>query len=92
MTTRTYPYKAWILMPSFKPVEVEFVRCYESFSNIDYGDLTAKGKCVQRLDIYPTKEAALEGGHARLEKHRAQIAKLQLGHDKKLAVLKKAAA
>lgn len=87
---RSYPYKAWVLMPSFKPAEVELVKKYESYSFLDYGDLTATGKCYQRGEIYATKEDALTGGHLRLEKSRAQIAKLQAGHDKKLAALKKA--
>lgn len=91
MTTRTYPCKGWILMPSFKPVEVEFVEKYKSLGD-DYGDMTAKQKIVRRDEIFNTKEAALDGGHARLERHRAQIAKLQAGHDKKLAALKKAIA
>jgi hypothetical protein len=86
---RSYPYKGWILMPSFKPVEVEFVEQYTSFGN-DYGDRTEKGKVYRRDEIFAGKQLALNGGHLRLEKHRAQIAKLQLGHDKKLAALKKA--
>jgi len=86
---RSYPYKAWILMPSFKPVEVEFVQEYRSFSE-SYGDVTDKGKIVRKDEIFASKEAAISAGHARLVKHRAQIAKLQLGHDKKLEVLKKA--
>lgn len=86
---RSYPYKAWILMPSFKPVEVEFVRNYETFGG-DYGDVKDGGKIVRRDEIYPSKDAAISGAHERLAKHRAQIAKLQLGHDKKLAALKKA--
>lgn len=86
---RSYPYKAWILMPSFKPVEVEFVEQYKSFSE-DYGDLTNKRKVVRRDEIFPTKQDAINGGHLRLRRHRAQIAKLQAGHDKKLEALKKA--
>lgn len=92
MTTRTYPYKAWILMPSFKPVEVSFVKAYSSFSGYDYGDITSAGKTCAVNDIHATKEAAMEVGHARLEALRGKIERMQLGHDKKLAALKKAAA
>ena len=86
----SYAYKAWILMPSFKPMEVEFVKQYEAFGGQDYGDLTTKGKIMRRDEIYATKSEAIKIGYERLEKSRAQIAKLQLGHDKKLAALKKA--
>lgn len=86
---RSYPYKAWILMPSFKPVEVEFVEQYISFVE-DYGDRAEKGKIYRRDEIFASKQLALNGGYLRLEKHRAQIAKLQAGYDKKLAALKKA--
>ena len=87
---RIYPYKAWILMPSFKPVEVEFTEHYPGWGGEDYGDKTASGKVVRRDEIFAGKALAITGGHLRLEKHRAQIAKLQLGHDKKLEALKKA--
>ena len=87
---RSYPYKAWILLPSFKPVEVEFVKTYEAFGGQDYGDLTDKGKIMRRDEIHASKSEAIKVGHERLAKSRAQIAKLQLGHDKKLEALKKA--
>jgi len=87
-----YPYKAWILMPSFKPVEVEFVKQYEAFGERDYGDVTNKGKLMRRDEIHATKSEAIKVGHERLAKSRAQIDKLQLGHDKKLEALRKAEA
>jgi hypothetical protein len=77
-------------MPSFKPVEVEFVKQYEAFGGEDYGDLTVKGKIMRRDEIHPTKDVAINVGHERLAKSRAQIAKLQMGHDKKLEALEKA--
>ena len=87
---RSYPYKAWILMPSFKPAEVEFTEHYPGWSGEDYGCKTASGKVVRRDEIFASRALAINGGRLRLEKHRAQIAKLQLEHDKKLAALKKA--
>ncbi len=66
MTKRTYPYKAWILMPSFKPVEVEFVREYVAYSRPDYGDITHTGKVVRLEDIYPTKDVAIATGLGKL--------------------------
>jgi hypothetical protein len=85
----TYPYLAWTLMPSFKPVQIELVKHYESFSN-DYGDVSATGKRVYRADIFPTKEAAIAEGWKRIASQEADLAKLAANVEKKKAALRKA--
>lgn len=89
MEERTYPYKAWTLLPSCKPVETEFASKYQSYSQWD-GDVTVKGKLVARADIYPTREAALIAGWGRVAKLEADIRKRQETLAKKKAALRKA--
>lgn len=73
--SRTFPYKAWVLMPSFKPKEVEMVRAYESYSRQDYGDLTGAGKLYARPDIFGSKREAIEEGWRRVDKQKADLDK-----------------
>lgn len=88
---RTYPYAGWVLLPSFKPVEVTFVSAYKSFSNEDYGDNSQSGKLYGRSEIFPSKAAAILEGHARLEKQQADLDKKQIKINKRRAALEKAA-
>ncbi len=90
MTTRTYPYKGWILMPSFKPVEVELAKLYGSYSMPDYGDQTASGKVYRREDIFPTKEAVIAAGRDRLRTQQANLDERQASIYKRLNTLTKA--
>lgn len=62
MSERVYPRKVWVLMPSFKPVEVEIVQKYNTWGREDYGDLTEKGKRYSVSDMYRTKESAIASG------------------------------
>ena len=76
MSERTYPYKAWALMPSFKLVEVELVECYGSWGrNMDW-DRASNGKVynVER-DLYPSKPDAIAAGRKKLDEQSADIAK-----------------
>jgi hypothetical protein len=91
MAERSYPYKAWTLMPSFKPVEVEFREKYASWSFQDYGDVTTTGKLVARVDIFPTKDAAIAGGWERIHAQEAVLEKRMAAISKKRAALAKAA-
>ena len=81
MSERTYPRAVWVLMPSFKPKEVEVVRKYGSNYH-DYGDLTAAGKLYAPFDMFPTKRAAIEAGWLRVDKQKADL-------DKRLCAIKK---
>lgn len=89
MEERQYPYTAWTLMPSLKPVETEFVSKYKSYSDWD-GDVTAKGKLVARANIYPTKAAAIAAGWGQIGKWEADILKRQETLAKRTAALRKA--
>lgn len=88
---RTYPYKAWTLLPSFKPVEVELVGRYASYSHQDYGDRTAKGKVYALGDIFLSKENAIAAGWLRIEKQASNLAKSLETLEKKRVALRKAA-
>ncbi len=88
--TRTYPYAGWVLLPSFKPVEVTFVSAYKSFSNEDYGDNSQDGKLYGRSDIFDSKSAAIQEGYARLKKQQADLDKKQININKRRAALEKA--
>lgn len=71
MSARTYPYKAWVLMPSFKPVEVELVSNYGV-----YYDETANGKIYHiEHSLHPTKAAAIAAGRKKIDEQRDDIAK-----------------
>lgn len=75
MSTRAYPYKAWVLKPSFKPVEETFVKPYGSWSDTDYGDFTADGKLYSVGAIFPTREAAIAWGLDDLVKQQVTLNK-----------------
>ncbi len=86
MSERTYPYKAWVLQPSFKPAEVELVCNYGL-----HHDEAAKGKIyhVER-SLYPTKAAAIAAGREKIDEQRADIAKRIERINKRAAALDKA--
>lgn len=86
MSARTYPYKAWVLMPSFKPVEVELVRNYGV-----YYDETANGKIYHiEHSLHPTKAAAIAAGRKKIDEQQADIAKRLERINKRIAALDKA--
>ncbi|WP_312141258.1 hypothetical protein [Stutzerimonas nitrititolerans] len=91
MPERTYPYKAWVLMPSFKIVEVELVECYGSWGRYMEWDKASSGKSynVER-DLYPTKAAAIAVGRERVAAQQADLAKRQERLNKRIAALDKA--
>jgi hypothetical protein len=91
MANRTYPYKAWTLTPSFKPVQVEFVSLWKTWDNPDYGDLTAtKRKVYRRDEIYETAELAIEAGYMALLAQQVKLEKMLAAVRKKREALVKA--
>lgn len=91
MTERSYPYKAWTLMPSFKPAEVELVNQYSSMPGHQHMDVTAKGKIYYAgINLYPSKDAAIEAGRAQLKAQQADLDKRQERLNKRIAALDKA--
>lgn len=83
MNARTYPYAAWVLMPSFKPKQVELVKAYGSWGGepADY-DLTSEGKPYHPTELHSSQANAIAAGRLSLERQRIDL-------DKKLANLAK---
>ncbi|MFY3647757.1 hypothetical protein ACOTET_26685 [Achromobacter xylosoxidans] len=83
------PRKVWILLPSFKPKEIEV----ETFndSNI-WGQwyLTANGKGYRAKDVYESKHDAIQGGLQRLEERQQYLDKQLEKQSKRRDALMKA--
>lgn len=89
--TRTYPYAAWVLQPSFKPKEITFVSHYLGWgASSDYGCIAQSGKLYQRCQIHPTKAEAIAFGRSEVERMRADLKKKQDSLDAKVSALDKA--
>jgi hypothetical protein len=89
------PYTAWVLMPSFKPAQVELVHQYpgQGWSRgpaTHHG--TSAGKYYSLSEIHATKADAIAAGRAKLEEMQAKINKTLAGIAKKRAKLDEAAA
>lgn len=84
--TTTFPYTAWVLMPSFKPVEVRFVRKRYDGSWHE----TAAGKIYRTENVHQDKAEAIAWGLADLAKQQAAINKKQQNLNKRRAALDKA--
>lgn len=82
MSARTYPYDGWVLLPSFKPKKVTFVKNYGSWSGADYGDISDAGKYYPCSQIHESRSDAITEGHNRLNLQQARL-------DKQLAVMQK---
>jgi hypothetical protein len=75
MAKKKFPYKGWVLTPSFEPKEKTFVYQY------GYYDYHVSGDEKYRIDmIFKDKTSAIAWGHKELEKQKAAL-------DKKLANL-----
>lgn len=92
MSERTYPYKAWVLMPSFKPVEVELIASYSGFwSKSQSFEKTATGKVYEiGTELFPNKAAAIAAGRKKIDEQQADIAKRLERINKRIAALDKA--
>ena len=89
MTERTYPYQGWVLTPAFKPKKVTLTARY-GYASQDYGDLTDSSKLYALSEIFPSKEAAIAGGWARVHAQQSKLDKAQANINKRSASLKKA--
>jgi hypothetical protein len=83
MTARTYPYKAWVLQPTFKPIEVELQRHYSQ----GLWDQTASGKLYHVRDLFPTQQEAIEHGWKEIERMQEALDKKAEGLRKKRSAL-----
>jgi len=84
----TFPYTGWVLMPSFKPVELTFVersRLYRTWHKAE------NGKIYPIVKIHSSKHAAIDDGHAELIKQQIAVEKRQANINKRRATLEKAA-
>lgn len=83
-----FPYTGWVLMPSFKPVELTFVEDH-------WGDggwhRAESGKDYSIYDIFPDKHSAISAGHVALVKQQLAVNKKQANIIKRRAALEKAA-
>lgn len=88
--TTTFPYTAWVLTPSFKPVAVTFVRF--RYQCPSYGSLheTDAGKTYRTKNIHQTRAAAIVWGFTDLAEQQAAIDKKQQNLYKRRAALDKA--
>ena len=89
MNQRTYPYTGWVLLPSFKPTEVLFIKPYY-LSEPSRGDESGAGKWYPLTWIHPTEEAAIAHGWTEIERMQADIDKRTENLRKKRAALNKA--
>lgn len=86
----TYPFQAWVLMPSFKPKEVTIVKQYIS-SSPEYQE-SASSSLYHKDDLYPSKAIAIATGRELLVKQKATLDKRLETLNKKQAALDKAEA
>lgn len=88
--TRSYPYKGWVLLPSYKPVEVEFTHSYQSFGGEHTWDVAKSGRVYAISSIYPDKIEAIQHGWTALANAEAALQKRMEKIEKQRAALTKA--
>ncbi len=84
--SRTYPYTAWVIQPSGKPVEVELVERAFDHYHPDW-DRASSGKSYHVGYLHPTKEKAIDAGLITLDAQQAKLDKQQSTLNKKRAKL-----
>ncbi|MBP3934475.1 MAG: hypothetical protein J6D44_11480 [Pseudomonas sp.] len=85
--SKSYPYQAWVLTPSFAPKEVTIV---EPGGWATDGWLpTIAGKHYHESEVFDSKDLAIEGGWSRLEEQEAAIQKKLDSINKKKSILTK---
>lgn len=86
MDKSEYPYKAWMLQPAGKPVEVTVTgdgRWYEGHRTIN------SGKTVPKESLHETKNAAISSGLEEVKRRQSDIDKRQERLNKFADTLKK---
>ena len=86
MSKQVFPYDGWVLMPSFKPVQVTFV----ADSHGSFWHMRESGRQYCALDIYQSKQAAIAAGRAALDEQQVRLNKKQAHIEKRWATLDKA--
>ncbi len=90
---RKFPYTAWRLMPSFKPVPVEIMGPYKgprSWLRRHLED--SKGKNYPPEDLFDSKQEAIDWARGELNRKQKSANKVQANIDKKRAEIAKAEA
>jgi hypothetical protein len=82
----SFPYVGWILTPSYRPKQLEFVARQHS----DDWHKTAQGKGYHVDNIHRSLQAAIDYGRANLARQETKLVKMQQTIDKRLASLDKA--
>lgn len=85
--SKSYPYQAWVLTPSFAPKEVTIVE--PSFWSTHGWVPTISGKHYHESEVFDSKELAIKGGWSRLEDQETAIQKKIDSINKKKSVLTK---
>lgn len=85
MSEKTYPYQAWVLMPSFKPKEVELV----ARARLDWEE-SSTGKWYHHTELHPSKAEAIAAGWEKIRIQQADIDKRQAKLNKRIVELDKA--
>lgn len=85
--SKSYPYQAWVLTPSFAPKEVTIVEPGRWAA--DRWLPTISGKHYSESEVYDSKVLAIKGGWSRLEEQEAAIQKKLDSINKKKSTLTK---
>lgn len=87
MIEKEFPYKGWVLTPSFKPVEKTFVSraYYRSYHKSD------SEKEYHQDNIFKDKPSAIAWGRKDLERQKSALDKKMANIEKRRAALDKAA-
>ena len=90
MTEKTYPYRAWVLQPSFKPVQIEIVAEYSSWGGHTW-EQSATKKLYNSKELHESEEAAIAYGWKEVERIQTNLDQRHENLRKKRAALNKAA-
>lgn len=85
--SKSYPYQAWVLTPSFAPKEVTIVEPGR-WDSSDWRRTTTD-KRYYESEVFDSKELSIEGGWSRLEEQEAAIQKKIDSINKKKSILTK---
>ena len=85
MSTRTFPFTAWRLLPGFGTQKVTVVKASDYFG-VEFYE-TEKGKTLRGSSLFETEKAAIDFGFQCLGDRGAHIKKLQDGVAKKRKAL-----
>lgn len=88
MNNFKFPYKGWVLMPSFAPKELTFINTGWMTGEWHVAENSSKYYSV--AEIYETKSEAIAAGREKLAKLRLDIAKRSAAIEKRQAALDKA--